>query len=193
MLATGWLPDFIPVLRLRGWLLRPAFGSVGRNFQVARHVVFAHSRRIHVGNDVFIGYSCWLYGSAGITIEDEVQFAPFCVAITGDHGKLNLSYRWGHGRNAPIHIGRGSWLGAHVVVLGGTRIGAGALAAAGAVVTQDVPDHCIVGGVPARVLRSDVGDTDPSSPRYNVPPSQLMRGAATDNPADGEASDLGRR
>ncbi len=173
MVATSWLPDFKPCIRLRGFLLRPAFKRCGRNFQVCRHVMIAHSTRISVGRDVFIGYGTWLNGSAGITIEDEVQFGPYCVAITGNHGKRNLSYRWGHGKRGPVHIGTGAWVAAHAVLLADVRIGRGSLVAANAVVVDSIPEHCIAGGIPAKVLREDVGDDDEASPNYGVPPSKL--------------------
>lgn len=54
---------------------------------------------------------------------------------------------------APIHIGRNVWIGANAVVLPGVSIGDGAVVAAGAVVTKDVPPCTIVGGVPAKKLK----------------------------------------
>jgi len=155
MLLTAWLPDLIPVLRFRGCLLRPAFKRCGRNLQVARSVTVAFSSNIEIGRDVFLGYCTWLHASTGMVIEDEVQFGPFSVAITGNHGLRGESYRWARGSNAPIRIGRGSWISAHAVITGGVSVGRGALVAAGAVVTQDVADFSIVGGVPARVLVRD--------------------------------------
>lgn len=61
--------------------------------------------------------------------------------------------RAGAGWAKPIHIEDGCWIGARVTVLGGVRIGRGSVVAAGAVVTRDVPENCLVGGVPARLLR----------------------------------------
>ena len=52
-----------------------------------------------------------------------------------------------------IHIGKNVWLGAHATILPGVAIGEGAVVAAGAVVTKDVPDHTVVGGVPAKVIK----------------------------------------
>ena len=56
--------------------------------------------------------------------------------------------------HAPIRIGRGVWIGAHATVLAGVTIGDNAVVAAGAVVTRDVPADSVVGGVPAKFIRS---------------------------------------
>jgi acetyltransferase-like isoleucine patch superfamily enzyme len=54
---------------------------------------------------------------------------------------------------APIDIGNDVWIGARATVLDGVRIGSGAIVGAGAIVTKDVPDYAVVGGVPAKILR----------------------------------------
>lgn len=61
---------------------------------------------------------------------------------------------------APVVIGDGVWIGLNAVILKGVTIGPGAVVAAGAIVTRDVPARCLVGGVPARVLRTDVAVED---------------------------------
>ena len=55
---------------------------------------------------------------------------------------------------APIHIGRNVWIGANATVLPGVTVGDGAVVAAGAVVTKDVAPNTIVGGVPAKLIKS---------------------------------------
>ena len=55
---------------------------------------------------------------------------------------------------SPIHIGRNVWIGSNATVLPGVTIGDRAIVAAGAVVTTDVPENTIVGGVPARIIRT---------------------------------------
>ena len=62
---------------------------------------------------------------------------------------------------APIVIEDDVWVGAAAIILKGIRIGKGAIVTAGAVVTDDVPHHSIVGGVPARVIGSRLGKAQP--------------------------------
>ena len=57
---------------------------------------------------------------------------------------------------APIVIGDHVWIGINVIVLKGVTIGEGAIVAAGSVVTKDVPSHCLVAGVPAKVIKTNV-------------------------------------
>lgn len=58
----------------------------------------------------------------------------------------------------PVQVGNDVWIGARVTVLDGVRIGHGCIVAAGAVVTKDIPDYSIVGGVPARLIRKRFSD-----------------------------------
>ena len=64
--------------------------------------------------------------------------------------------RDGYTPTAPIKIGNHVWIGVNCTILKGVTIGDGAIIAAGSVVTKDVPAHSLVGGVPAKVIRTDV-------------------------------------
>lgn len=90
---------------------------------------------------------------ADIHVGDEVLFGPYCVTVSSNHTRHNGSFRFGPTERAPIEIGAGSWLAAHVVVSAGSRIGKGTLVGAHALVLGDIPEHVMVGGQPARVLK----------------------------------------
>lgn len=154
-LATGWLPDLRPLMRVRGFFLRPCFKSCGENLQVARRVTINFSNRMEIGCNVYIATGCWIHAWGGIVIEDQAQLGPYSVLVTGDHALMNGSYRYGPSSLAPIRIGHGSWVAAHAVVTKGVTLGRGALLAANAVATRDIPDFAIAAGVPARVIHDE--------------------------------------
>jgi maltose O-acetyltransferase len=150
--ATSWLPDLRPILRLRGFLMRPAFKFCGRNLQVARRVTINFTNRLEIGNDVFLALGCWLNAAGGILLEDEVQLGPYSVLVTSDHAEFGGSYRFAKPKLAPIQICRGSWIAAHSTVTKGVLVGPGALLAANSVATHDIPPFATAGGVPARII-----------------------------------------
>jgi acetyltransferase-like isoleucine patch superfamily enzyme len=160
MRLSGWIPDFKLVMRFRGWLVRPCFASCGRNFQIASGVTVVYSSRVSIGRDVYLAHGCWLQGVGGLTLGDEVMLGPYTVLASSNHRKTDGSYRFGEPTLKPIILERGAWTGSHVVITFGVRVGQGAACAAGAVVTKDVPADCVVGGVPARVIRT--GDREDS-------------------------------
>jgi len=151
--ATGWLPDLGPFLWLRGFLLRPAFKSCGRNLQVAQRVTINFPNRLEIGSDVFLAMGCWLHARGGIVLEDEVQIGPYAALIAGDHTQFVGSYRFGLSRLAPIRICRGSWIAAHATVTKGVVVGSGAVVAANSVATRDIPPFAMARGVPARIVQ----------------------------------------
>ena len=61
-----------------------------------------------------------------------------------------------HPKTQPIHIGNHVWVGSGAKVLKGVTIGAGSVVASGAIVVQDVPEKCMVAGVPAKIVRKNI-------------------------------------
>ena len=70
----------------------------------------------------------------------------------GSHAFKDNSVRFGGYDRAPVTIGKGTWLAAHVVVAPGVNIGSGNMVGANAVVTKDTPDNVFVAGVPAKIV-----------------------------------------
>lgn len=108
-------------------------------------------KNIHIGKQVFINMGCKFQDQGGIFIEDGALIGHNVVLATLNHAMR--PERRGDMLPAPIHIGKRVWIGSNAAVLPGVTIGDVAIVAAGAVVTRDVPENTIVGGVPARVLR----------------------------------------
>lgn len=106
---------------------------------------------IRVGKGVFINSGCHFQDQGGITIGDGALIGHNVVLATINHN-FDPTHR-GDNLPAPITIGKRVWIGANAAVLPGVKIGDGAVVAAGAVVTKDVPPCTIVGGVPARIIR----------------------------------------
>ncbi|MDE6280613.1 MAG: sugar O-acetyltransferase [Oscillospiraceae bacterium] len=112
-------------------------------------------KNITVGRNVFINACCCFQDQGGITIGDEVLIGHGVVLATINHG-LSPDER-GDNYPAPIVVGNKVWIGSHAAILPGVTIGDGAIIAAGAVVTRDVPANVIVGGVPAKVIKAVPG------------------------------------
>jgi len=110
---------------------------------------------IKIGRDSLIGEYSVIRGQGGVTIGDRVYTSPFTQIIAVNHvfDDPKRSFVEQGITAEGIVIEDDVWLGASVVVTDGVHIGRGAVVAAGAVVTEDVPQHTVVGGVPARVIR----------------------------------------
>lgn len=108
-------------------------------------------RFITLGKHVFINHACSFLDLGGITLEDHVLIGPKVNLVTENH-PLDPATRRGI-LCKPILIRRNAWIGAGATVLPGVTIGEHAVVAAGAVVTMDVADNMVVGGVPAKVIK----------------------------------------
>jgi acetyltransferase-like isoleucine patch superfamily enzyme len=105
-----------------------------------------------IGKNVFINHDCSFLDLGGITIEDDVQIGPKVSLITENH-PLDPSNRKSLDLKSVL-IKRNAWIGAGAIILPGVTIGENSVVAAGAVVNKDVPPNTVVGGVPAKVIRT---------------------------------------
>jgi acetyltransferase (isoleucine patch superfamily) len=111
-----------------------------------------YGKNIHIGKNVFINHDCSIIDLGGVIIEDDVLIAPRVTIATEGH-PLDPIERQSL-VCAPVRIKKGAWIGASATILPGVSIGENAIVAAGAVVNKDVPDNMIVGGVPAKIIKS---------------------------------------
>lgn len=112
--------------------------------------------RIKIGRDSLIGEYSVIRGQGGVQIGDRVYTSPFTQIIAVNHvfDDPNIPFVDQGITAEGIVIEDDVWLGAGAVITDGVKIGKGAVVAAGAVVTKDVPPHTVVGGVPAKILKS---------------------------------------
>ncbi|MDE6274401.1 MAG: sugar O-acetyltransferase [Clostridiales bacterium] len=126
--------------------------EVGEGFGLFPPFYTDYGQNITVGKNVFINSGCCFQDQGGIKIGDNVLIGQQVVLATLNHDlppkeRANMS-------PAPIKIGNDVWIGAHATVLPGVTVGDGAVIAAGAVVTKDVPANTVVGGVPAKIIKT---------------------------------------
>lgn len=164
--------------RLRRWWFARRLAGLGPDAILGPHVLVHGAGGIRIG----AGFSCWrgtslsaaergeltlgnhvslnanvmLSAANGGTIRigNDVLIGPHVVVRASDHafGRRDIPIRTQGHTAATIVIEDDVWLAAQVTVVGGVRIGRGAIVAAGAVVTRDVAPYTIVGGVPARMI-----------------------------------------
>jgi len=108
---------------------------------------------ITVGRNVFINQNCTFYDLGGLDIADDVMIGPNVSIITTGH-PIEPSQRRNGVVAKPIVIERNVWIAAGATIIGGVTVGENSVVAAGSVVTKDVPPNTLVGGNPARVIRS---------------------------------------
>ena len=116
----------------------------------------AHGNEIRVGRKVFVNQNCTFYDLGGLDIADEVLIGPNVSLITSGH-PVEPENRGAVTIGKPIVIQRNVWIAAGATVIGGVTGGENSVVAAGSVVTRDVPPNTLVGGNPARIIRS-IGD-----------------------------------
>lgn len=139
---------------LKASLLRWAGAKVGSNVRVCSSVTILGPGCLEIGDDTWVGHQVFIVSSSSVRIGRCVDIAPKVFIGTGTHqldpkGKHSA----GLGINRDVVIGDGVWLGVCSTILPGISIGHKAVVAAGAVVTRDVPERKVVGGIPAEILK----------------------------------------
>ena len=118
--------------------------------------------QLQLGNHVYLGdENLFMCAKAPIVIRDHVMTGPRVTMISGDHrtdmvGKYMTEVKGADKlpeNDQPIVLEGDNWIGANVIILKGVTIGEGAVIAAGALVSRNVPPYAIVAGVPAKVLK----------------------------------------
>lgn len=167
--AEAWQKDY------QAYLMEMETVEIGENCFISplAHIFAEPGRKISIGDNTFIAADCTLHGPlhigsevainhhsildggrVGIKIHDQVRIAAYCHLYAFDHGMdLAQPIYQQPVRSQGIEIERNVWLGAHVGVKDGIKIGAHAVVGMHSMVTKDIESRAIVAGNPARLIR----------------------------------------
>ena len=142
----------------RAAVIRELFAEAGENTSVLTGFNCDYGLHIRVGRQFLANYNVTILDIMPVTIGDYVMIGPNTLISTVNHPISPLDRRKHLGIGKPVTIGNDVWIGGNVTILPGVTIGSNVIIAAGAVVTKDIPDNCLAGGVPARKIRNIEND-----------------------------------
>lgn len=140
---------FIPLYTIRYIFYVFSGVKIGKGGHIHMGIQFFRPVGVSIGNGTIIGQNAFLDGRDRLTIGNHVDMASDVMIYNSEH---DLSSEEFIAITAPVEIGDYVFIGPRAIILPGVKIGKGAVVAAGAVVTKDVGDFEIVGGVPAKVI-----------------------------------------
>jgi maltose O-acetyltransferase len=155
-----WI-GFIPSHHIRRFFYRIEGVRIGRGSTIHTGAVFYKASNIILGEDTIIGENAVLDGRDRLIIGSHVDIASEVMIYNAEHDINDDNFS---AVTAPVEIGDYVFIGPRAIILPGVKIGKGAVIGAGAVVTKDVEDFMIVGGVPAKVI----GERKLKKPSYKL-------------------------
>ena len=153
ILAHGFLNLLPPFIRIFLW--RVFLAKCGKQVFIDNKVYFRYPWKVELGDNVSINLGCQFYPSwhnsdVRIRIMNNVRIGPNVCFFSAGHDMAHLDLP---DTAASITVESNVWLGGNSTVLQGVTIGEGAIVAAGAVVTKDVPSYTVVAGIPAKIIK----------------------------------------
>lgn len=160
----GWIP--IHSLRILFYKLDGV--KIGPKVHIHMGTQFFNPGKIEIGAGTIIGQNAFLDGRDVLKIGKHVDIASDVLIYNSEHDIDSDDFK---PVNAPVEIGNYVFIGPRAIILPGVKIGKGAVVAAGAVVTRDVGEFEIVGGIPAKVI----GERKIKDPNYVLGRSRLFQ------------------
>lgn len=162
------ITGLIPIHTLR-WLIYLSAGvKMGRGSHIHMGAQFFYPAGVEIGKGTIIGRNTFLDGREKLTIGDHVDIASEVMIYNSEHDINSEDFK---AVSAQVEIGDYVFIGPRAIILPGVKIGKGAVVAAGAVVTKDVDNFAIVGGVPAVVI----GERKLKDPGYTLGRARLFQ------------------
>lgn len=146
---TNTIVPHLPIWLFRRKALSIIGTAIGKKTYIDRHCHIMSPNKLKVGKYTHINRMTTLDARGGLTIGDSVSVSHGVMIMSGSH---DFNSRQFLVRFLPITIGDYVWIGCGAIILQNVTIGKGAVIAAGAVVTKDVPPYAVVGGIPAKII-----------------------------------------
>ncbi len=162
------LVGIIPLHLVRKVVYQMAGIKIGKGSHIHMGTQFFSPRGVKIGQGTIIGQNAFLDGRDLLTIGDNVDIASEVMIYNSEHDIHSEDF---HATNGKVIVGDYVFIGPRAIILPGVSIGRGAVVAAGAVVTKDVEDFMIVGGVPAKVI----GERQNKTPNYKLGRARLFQ------------------
>ena len=153
--VTNHIIDLIPSWTLRRIWYKLVGIRIERQSIIDMSVYVMAPKHIRIGKNTHINQSCFLDGRGELIIGDNVSISHYVKICSGGHNLKSPDFEGEHGT---IEIGDYCWIGIGAIVLKGVKIGKGAVIAAGSVVSKNVGEYEIVGGIPAKKIGERIRD-----------------------------------
>jgi acetyltransferase-like isoleucine patch superfamily enzyme len=167
-LMTLSVVGVVPSHTFRKLIYRLAGVGIGKNSTIHTGAKFFQPANISIGKGTIIGQGIFLDGREKLVIGDHVDIASEVMIYNSEHDINSPEFA---PVSAKVEIKDYCFIGPRVIILPGVTVGKGAVVAAGAVVTKDIPDFAIVGGVPAK----QIGVRGLKEPRYKLGRARLFQ------------------
>jgi len=167
LMVLRWV-SHVPSHTFRKLFYTLAGMRIGSGSVVHMWANFFEPSGISIGDDTIVGDHVFLDGRAALTIGNHVDIASSVMIYNSEHDLEKEDFS---ARVEPVVVGDYVFIGPRVIILPGVKVGKGAVLAAGAVVTKDVPEFSIVGGVPAKVI----GERKNKNPNYKLGRARLFQ------------------
>lgn len=140
-------------LTKRTEILKQIIGKTKEKFFIEQPFICDYGYNIEIGEKFYSNHNLTILDCARVTFGDNVLIGPNCSFYTAEHPMDFETRNKGLEFAKPIKIGDNVWIGGSVTILSGVTIGNNVVIGAGAVVTKDIPDNCVIAGVPAKIIK----------------------------------------
>lgn len=132
----------------------PLLKKCGKDIIVKDRVYFGKGDKVEIGDRSQLGQRLRIHGA--VSIGDDVVMGPEVVIMATGHNFSDLNIpinKQGATQEEKVVIGNNVWIGTRAIIMPGVKVGDNSIIGAGAVVTKDIEDNCVVAGVPAKLIK----------------------------------------